>query len=224
MGQNPRPRLRRSRRVIAIDTNILVHAHREDAPWHDAAAAAISGVAEGKRPGQSPGHASMNSWRCDCDQSAHFQDAVASAGCSGADRCVARVTDRHPPVRIRRALAGVARVAVGWTCGRAARARRSRRGAVSGPRCEGTVERRSRLRPFPASRASQPARQLRAQIMGGEMWHSSERKNRKPSKYSINRCAARYAAVTPSTRARRSSTARSHPSSISNRPARPARA
>jgi uncharacterized protein len=36
--------------VIAIDTNILVYAHREDAPWHDAAAAAISGVAEGRTP------------------------------------------------------------------------------------------------------------------------------------------------------------------------------
>lgn len=33
--------------MIAIDTNILVYAHREDAPWHEAALSAITTVAEG---------------------------------------------------------------------------------------------------------------------------------------------------------------------------------
>lgn len=33
--------------MIAVDTNILVYAHREDADWHDAAARAIAGLAEG---------------------------------------------------------------------------------------------------------------------------------------------------------------------------------
>jgi len=34
--------------VIAIDSNLLVHAHREDSPWHDKAAARLKGLAEGK--------------------------------------------------------------------------------------------------------------------------------------------------------------------------------
>jgi toxin-antitoxin system PIN domain toxin len=34
--------------VIAVDTNLLVYAHREDAPWHDAAYARIRELAEGR--------------------------------------------------------------------------------------------------------------------------------------------------------------------------------
>jgi uncharacterized protein len=33
--------------VIAVDTNILIYAHREDAPFHDAAAQAMTRLAEG---------------------------------------------------------------------------------------------------------------------------------------------------------------------------------
>jgi toxin-antitoxin system PIN domain toxin len=33
--------------VIALDTNLLVYAHREDSPWHDAAYRSIEGLAEG---------------------------------------------------------------------------------------------------------------------------------------------------------------------------------
>jgi len=36
--------------VIAIDTNVLVYAHRRDAPFHAAAAAAVRGAAEGPAP------------------------------------------------------------------------------------------------------------------------------------------------------------------------------
>jgi uncharacterized protein len=36
--------------VIAVDTNILVHAHREDSPWHADAGACLAGVAEGRAP------------------------------------------------------------------------------------------------------------------------------------------------------------------------------
>ncbi len=36
--------------MIAVDTNILVYAHREDAPWHAPAYAAIAHLAEGKSP------------------------------------------------------------------------------------------------------------------------------------------------------------------------------
>jgi toxin-antitoxin system PIN domain toxin len=35
--------------VTAIDTNILVYAHREDSDWHERAAAAIAGLAESAR-------------------------------------------------------------------------------------------------------------------------------------------------------------------------------
>jgi uncharacterized protein len=33
--------------VIALDTNILVYAHREDSPFHDAALQQVAGLAEG---------------------------------------------------------------------------------------------------------------------------------------------------------------------------------
>ena len=33
--------------MIAVDTNILVHAHREDSPWHGAARARLAELAEG---------------------------------------------------------------------------------------------------------------------------------------------------------------------------------
>jgi hypothetical protein len=35
--------------VIAVDTNLLVYAHREDAQWHDAAYARIAELAEGQQ-------------------------------------------------------------------------------------------------------------------------------------------------------------------------------
>lgn len=34
--------------MIAVDTNILVYAHREDSPWHDRAYASIVVLAEGR--------------------------------------------------------------------------------------------------------------------------------------------------------------------------------
>lgn len=34
--------------MIAVDTNLLVYAHREDSPFHYAAASAIQGLAEGR--------------------------------------------------------------------------------------------------------------------------------------------------------------------------------
>ena len=33
--------------MIAVDTNVLVHAHRRDTPWHAAAAATLRELAEG---------------------------------------------------------------------------------------------------------------------------------------------------------------------------------
>lgn len=34
--------------MIAVDTNILVYAHREDSPWHEAARARLAELAEGR--------------------------------------------------------------------------------------------------------------------------------------------------------------------------------
>lgn len=36
--------------MIAVDTNLLVYAHREDSTWHDAAYARIAELAEGRAP------------------------------------------------------------------------------------------------------------------------------------------------------------------------------
>lgn len=36
--------------MIAIDTNVLVYAHREDAPFHDAAAQCVARLAQAKAP------------------------------------------------------------------------------------------------------------------------------------------------------------------------------
>lgn len=36
--------------MIALDTNLLVYAHREDSPWHEAAARRLAGLAEGVSP------------------------------------------------------------------------------------------------------------------------------------------------------------------------------
>jgi toxin-antitoxin system PIN domain toxin len=36
--------------VIAVDTNLLVYAHREDSPWHETAYVRIAELAEGRAP------------------------------------------------------------------------------------------------------------------------------------------------------------------------------
>ena len=36
--------------MIAVDTNLLVYAHREDSPWHDAASRRVTELAEGRAP------------------------------------------------------------------------------------------------------------------------------------------------------------------------------
>jgi toxin-antitoxin system PIN domain toxin len=36
--------------MIAVDTNLLVYAHREDSRWHDVAYARIAGLAEARAP------------------------------------------------------------------------------------------------------------------------------------------------------------------------------
>jgi toxin-antitoxin system PIN domain toxin len=35
--------------MIAVDSNLLVYAHREDSPWHDVAYARLAGLAEGRQ-------------------------------------------------------------------------------------------------------------------------------------------------------------------------------
>ena len=34
--------------MIAVDTNVLVYAHRRDSPWHEAASQAVASLAEGR--------------------------------------------------------------------------------------------------------------------------------------------------------------------------------
>ena len=34
--------------MIAVDTNVLVYAHREDSPWHDVASRRVTALAEGR--------------------------------------------------------------------------------------------------------------------------------------------------------------------------------
>ena len=36
--------------MIAVDTNILVYAHREDSPWHEVATRRVTDLAEGRIP------------------------------------------------------------------------------------------------------------------------------------------------------------------------------
>lgn len=36
--------------MIAVDSNILVYAHREDSPWHEASLDCVKGLAEGRSP------------------------------------------------------------------------------------------------------------------------------------------------------------------------------
>src|SRR5438128_2166939 len=47
VGHPPRSGLQGSRRVIALETNILVYAHREDSPFHEAAFRRVAELAEG---------------------------------------------------------------------------------------------------------------------------------------------------------------------------------
>ncbi len=36
--------------MIAVDTNVLVHAHREESEWHESAVARVASLAEGQGP------------------------------------------------------------------------------------------------------------------------------------------------------------------------------
>jgi hypothetical protein len=47
VGSDPRNRLRGAR-LIAVDSNLLVYAHRRDAPWHDRAVERVRALAEGR--------------------------------------------------------------------------------------------------------------------------------------------------------------------------------
>lgn len=40
--------------MIAVDSNLLVYAHREDSPWHEVAYVRIAGLAEGQAPWSIP--------------------------------------------------------------------------------------------------------------------------------------------------------------------------
>lgn len=46
LGNHPRHDLRRSWHVIAVDTNVLIYAHRRDSPFYETAYAALKDLAE----------------------------------------------------------------------------------------------------------------------------------------------------------------------------------
>ena len=48
--------------MIAVDSNVLVYAHREDSDWHDPAYTCIMELAEGRDPWAIPGRACTSSW------------------------------------------------------------------------------------------------------------------------------------------------------------------
>ncbi len=50
MGTRARPCVRGARVLIAVDTNILVYAHRADSAWHAPAAECVRDLAEGRDP------------------------------------------------------------------------------------------------------------------------------------------------------------------------------
>lgn len=50
LGANSLPHLRRPRRLIAVDTNILVYAHRTDSPWYQRADATFTELAQASLP------------------------------------------------------------------------------------------------------------------------------------------------------------------------------
>ena len=47
--------------MIAVDTNVLVYAHREDSPFHQPAYALVAGLAEGSEQWSIPWPWRMNS-------------------------------------------------------------------------------------------------------------------------------------------------------------------
>src|SRR4029453_4617874 len=50
LGNHSRHHLLGARRMIAVDTNVLVYAHRRDAEWHVQAERALRRLAEGAAP------------------------------------------------------------------------------------------------------------------------------------------------------------------------------
>ena len=49
--------------MIAVDTNLLVYAHREDSAWHEAAYSRLAKLAEDQVQWAIPGLASTSFWR-----------------------------------------------------------------------------------------------------------------------------------------------------------------
>ena len=48
LGDHPRDELPGAGRGIAVDSNVLVFAHRSDSPWHEAAASALARLSGGR--------------------------------------------------------------------------------------------------------------------------------------------------------------------------------
>lgn len=48
--------------MIAVDTNVLIYAHRSEGPWHQQARGALKALAEGICHGEFPRRAWLSFW------------------------------------------------------------------------------------------------------------------------------------------------------------------
>jgi predicted nucleic acid-binding protein len=67
--------------MIALDTNLLVYAHREDSVWHDAAYTRVTELAEGRAPWAIP-------WPCIHEFLGHHSRFLLPAIESGQPLCI----------------------------------------------------------------------------------------------------------------------------------------
>ena len=119
--------------MIAVDTNVLIYAHREDSPWHAAALEALTGLAEGRSAWAIP-------WPCLHE----FLAIVTHPRIHRPPTPLAIAIDQvsawlESPTLVRlgeneSVLGRAAGVPVGGACRRTAGARRSGRGPVPGAR------------------------------------------------------------------------------------------
>ena len=159
LGARSGRHLRGPRGVIAVDTNVLVYAHRVDSPWHPAAARAVAGLAEGRAAWVLP-------WPCLHEFFAIVTHPRIYKPPTPVAAAVGQIEAwlESPSVvlhqRDGRLLARPEGAARRGARRRAARPRRARCRPVSAPRCRRAVERRPRLRPLSGSRGQEPARHV----------------------------------------------------------------
>ena len=143
--------------VIAVDTNILVYAHRRDSPFHDAAARRLTGLAEGTSPWVIP-------WPCihqvllHRHPPAHLRPAQHHRAGLRAGQRLARVAIPGPDQRGQHALGDPAQAGRCGPGDRSAGARRAHRRALPGPRRDRVVDPQPGLQQVPRPQGRNPLR------------------------------------------------------------------